>query len=117
MLTFHDFDYYWFATGTLTFLAEMLKKTDFNLRELDGIEVSAASLSADRANINNPVPMIYQSGYLTIKGYDGKEDTYLLDFPNDEVKKGFVTLVAADYFKSSDESVSPRTREPWTTGK
>ena len=61
---------YWFASGTPTFLAEMLRKTNYDIRELDGIEVSEVSLSDDRANINNPVPMIYQSGYLTIKSYD-----------------------------------------------
>ena len=51
-------------------LVEMLKKTDYDLRELDGIEVSAASLSDDRADIHNPIPMGYQSGYLTIKKFD-----------------------------------------------
>lgn len=61
---------YWFASGTPTFLAEMLRKTNYDIRELDGIEVSEVSLSDDRANINNPVPLIYQSGYLTIKSYD-----------------------------------------------
>lgn len=49
---------YWFASGTPTFLVEILKKTNFDLRELDGIEVSSASLSDDRADISNPVPMI-----------------------------------------------------------
>ena len=93
VMTFHDFDNYWFATGTPTFLAEMLKKTDFDLRELDGIEVSAASLSDDRANINNPVPMIYQSGYLTIKAYDERFQIYTLGFPNDEVEYGFLNFV------------------------
>lgn len=106
VLTFHDFDYYWFATGTLTFLAEMLKKTDFNLRELDGIEVSAASLSADRANINNPVPMIYQSGYLTIKAYDERFQIYTLGFPNDEVKYGFLNFVTPFYTPVAETETS-----------
>ena len=74
---------YWFASGTPTFLVEILKKTNFDLRELDGIEVSSASLSDDRANISNPIPMIYQSGYLTIKEYDPRFKTYQLAFPND----------------------------------
>ena len=93
VMTFHDFGNYWFSTGTPTFLTEMLKKTDFDLRELDGIEVSAASLSDDRANINNPVPMIYQSGYLTIKAYDEEFQIFTLGFPNDEVKYGFLNFV------------------------
>ena len=93
VMTFLDFGNYWFSTGTPTFLTEMLKKTDFDLRELDGIEVSAASLSDDRANINNPVPMIYQSGYLTIKAYDERFQIFTLGFPNDEVEYGFLNFV------------------------
>ena len=50
--------------------------------------------------------MIYQSGYLTIKGYDREENEFLLDFPNDEVEEGFLSVVAADYFKTSEDAVS-----------
>ena len=106
VMTFHDFGNYWFATGTPTFLAEMLKKTDFDLRELDGIEVSAASLSDDRANINNPVPMIYQSGYLTIKKYDERFQIYTLGFPNDEVKYGFLNFVTPFYTPVAETDTS-----------
>ena len=88
---------YWFASGTPTFLVEILKKTEFDLRELDGIEVSSASLSDDRANIDNPVPMIYQSGYLTIKSYDREFREYKLGFPNEEVKYGFLNFAAPFY--------------------
>ena len=100
------FENYWFASGTPTFLAEMLKKTDFDLRELDGIEVSAASLSDDRANINNPVPMIYQSGYLTIKKYDKEFQIYTLGFPNDEVKYGFLNFVTPFYTPVAESETS-----------
>ena len=100
------FENYWFASGTPTFLAEMLKKTDFDLRELDGIEVSAASLSDDRANINNPVPMIYQSGYLTIKKYDERFQIYTLGFPNDEVKYGFLNFVTPFYTPVAESETS-----------
>lgn len=88
---------YWFASGTPTFLAEMLRKTNYDIRELDGIEVSEVSLSDDRANINNPVPMIYQSGYLTIKSYDERFRLYTLGYPNEEVKYGFLNFVASMY--------------------
>ena len=100
------FDNYWFATGTPSFLVEVLKKTDFDLRELDGIEVSAASLSDDRANINNPVPMIYQSGYLTIKAYDERFQIYTLAFPNDEVKYGFLNFVTPFYTPVAETETS-----------
>ena len=106
VMTFHDFGNYWFATGTPTFLAEMLKKTDFDPRELDGIEVSAASLSDDRANINNPVPMIYQSGYLTIKAYNEEFQIYMLGFPNDEVKYGFLNFVTPFYTPVAETETS-----------
>ncbi|WP_294629370.1 ATP-binding protein [uncultured Bacteroides sp.] len=88
---------YWFASGTPTFLVEMLKKTDFDLRQLEGIEVSAASLSDNRGNISNPVPMIYQSGYLTIKAYNNEFREYTLGFPNEEVKYGFLNFAAPFY--------------------
>lgn len=91
------FQSYWFASGTPTFLIEMLQKTDFDLRALDGVEVTAASLSDDRANINNPIPMTYQSGYLTIKDYDKRFQIYTLGFPNDEVKYGFLNFSTAFY--------------------
>ena len=88
---------YWFTSGTPTFLVEMLKKTEVDLRKLDGIEVTAASLTDDRANVNNPVPMIYQSGYLTIKSYDEEFQMYTLGYPNKEVEYGFLNFVAPFY--------------------
>ena len=97
---------YWFASGTPTFLVEILKKTDFDLRELDGIEVSSVSLSDDSANIGNPVPMIYQSGYLTIKSYDPKFRVYTLGFPNEEVKYGFLNFATPFYTSVSSTDTS-----------
>ena len=91
------FDNYWFASGTPTFLVEMLKKTNYDLRELDGVEVYAASLTDDRADVNNPIPMIYQSGYLTIKDFDSEFQRYTLVFPNYEVKYGFLNFVVPFY--------------------
>ncbi len=92
-----QFGNYWFASGTPTFLAEMLRKTNYDLRELDGLQVSAASLTDDRANPDNPVPMIYQSGYLTIKDYDEELQLYTLGYPNEEVKYGFLNFITPFY--------------------
>lgn len=92
-----SFGSYWFASGTPTFLVEMLKKTNYDLRKLDGIEVAAISLSDDRADVRNPIPMIYQSGYLTIKKYDERFGIYTLGFPNEEVKYGFLNFAAPFY--------------------
>lgn len=91
------FGNYWFATGMPTFLAEMLKKTDYDLSKLEGIEVPASSLTNDRADARNPVPMIYQSGYLTIKEYDERFLLYTLGYPNDEVRYGFLSFMSPYY--------------------
>ena len=88
---------YWFSSGTPTFLVEVLKRTNFDLRALDGIEVMADSLSDERANLERPLPMIYQSGYLTIKSYDKELQSYTLGFPNEEVKYGFLNFALPFY--------------------
>ena len=91
------FGNFWFATGTPTFLVDMLKKTDYDLRNLEGIEVSAASLTDYRADFRNPIPMLYQSGYLTIKGYNNRYNLYRLGYPNEEVKYGFLNFLIPLY--------------------
>ena len=83
---------YWFATGTPTYLVELLKKSGFDLQTLSNYETSESSLSSiHRAEIN-PMPVLFQSGYLTIKGYDKEFDVYKLDYPNEEVRQGFEAL-------------------------
>lgn len=93
---------YWFATGTPTLLAEMLKKTDYDFRKLDGIEVPAAALFDYRADFKNPLPIIYQSGYLTIKGYDEQVNFYRLGYPNAEVEYGWLNFLAPYYTPVSE---------------
>lgn len=101
-----NFGDYWFASGTPTYLVEMLQKTDYDLRKLDGLVVSSASLSDDRADVGNPVPMIYQSGYLTIKAFDEEFREYTLGFPNEEVKYGFLNFSAPFYTPVSEVDTS-----------
>lgn len=91
------FSNFWFSTGTPTALVEMLKKTDYDLRQLDGMEVPAAMLTDYRMDFQNPVPVIYQSGYLTIKGYDPDLNYYRLGYPNAEVKYGWLNFIAPYY--------------------
>ena len=84
---------YWFQTGTPTFLVEMLRKTNYDLHALlKGIEASTSMFFEYRVEANNPIPLIYQSGYLTIKGYNERFQNYLLEFPNDEVRYGFTSF-------------------------
>jgi hypothetical protein len=81
---------YWFATGTPTFLVKMLKEIDFDIESLEnGVKIPADAISDYRAEHKNPVPLLYQSGYLTIKNYDALFDEYILGFPNGEVRYGF----------------------------
>lgn len=89
---------YWFQTGTPTFLVEMLQQTDYDLRLLlDGIEAPASSFAEYKVDSNNPIPLIYQSGYLTIKEYDREFQNYLLAFPNEEVRYGFINFLFPFY--------------------
>lgn len=86
-------DNFWFQTGTPIYLVDLLKQSNYDLRLLiDGMEVTASAFSEYRAEANNPLPMIYQSGYLTIKGYDKEVNLYTLGFPNDEVRYGFLNF-------------------------
>ena len=88
---------YWFSTGTPTYLIHLLNHADEGLDELTGRYYDPAEFIDYKATVEKPLPMIYQSGYLTIKAYDMRRETFLLDFPNDEVKKGFLTAVVGDY--------------------
>ena len=89
---------YWFQTGTPTFLVEILQKSEYDLRTLlNGIEAPSSMFSEYRVEANNPIPLIYQSGYLTIKGYDKEFGNYLLQFPNDEVRYGFINFLVPFY--------------------
>lgn len=93
-----EFGSYWFQTGTPTFLVELLQKSEYDLRTLiDGIEAPASSFTEYRADANNPIPLLYQSGYLTIKDYDNEFGNYLLKFPNDEVRYGFLNFLVPFY--------------------
>lgn len=97
---------YWFQTGTPTYLIQLLNRYDEDLDELTGKYYPASEFIDYKADKEKPLPMIYQSGYLTIKEYKMHTNTFLLDFPNDEVKRGFVAAVSNNYFKSKDSADS-----------
>ena len=92
-----EFVDYWFQTGTPTFLVELLKQTDTDLREIDGIQMEAGDFADYRQDADRPVPVIYQSGYLTIKDYDPRRQRYTLGFPNLEVRRGFLQFTLSYY--------------------
>ncbi|MDY5686132.1 MAG: AAA family ATPase [Prevotella sp.] len=90
---------YWFATGTPTYLVRLLSHCKDNMNELTGRYYPREAFVDYRADVEALLPMIYQSGYLTIKDWNMDMDSYLLDFPNDEVKRGFVTMLATSYLQ------------------
>ena len=89
---------YWFATGTLTFLVNYLKDAHYNIPDLDGkVELDESMLNEYRADTKNPIPILFQSGYLTIKEYIEDVNMYRLGFPNDEVRYGFLKNLFPSY--------------------
>ena len=103
---------YWFSTGTPTYLLRLLNRAREGLNQLTGRYYQRREFIDYKATAEKPLPMIYQSGYLTIKDYNWDRDMFLLDYPNNEVKDGFLTMVAADYLnpeKSIGSSIQDMT--------
>ena len=99
-----EYGSYWFQTGTPTFLVQLLKESDYDLRTLiDGVEAPTTAFSEYRAEVKNPIPLIYQSGYLTIKEFDKRFSNYKLEFPNDEVRYGFLNFLMPYYTPITDD--------------
>ena len=90
---------YWFSTGTPTYLTKLLKHTDTCFNELVGRWYDSAEFVDYKADVQRPLPMLYQSGYLTIKAYEPRRRRYQLDFPNDEVRQGFIDMLASGYLR------------------
>ncbi len=95
---------YWFRTGSPTYLIRLMEDNHVNLNEMTNRFLPAESFIDYRADKEMPLPMIYQSGYLTIKAYDMDLEGYQLDIPNDEVRRGFLTLVASDYLRPQEDT-------------
>ena len=92
---------YWFTTGTPTFLVNYLKKAHYFVPNLEGkVRLSETRFDGFSANALDPLPILYQTGYLTIKGYDNETDSYRLGFPNNEVRFGFFENLLAGYAPS-----------------
>ena len=94
-----DIRNYWFSSGTPTYLIRLLAHFRENMNELTGKYYPPEEFIDYKADVERPLPMIYQSGYLTIKDYDMRRNRFLLDFPNNEVKNGFLTALVAAYLQ------------------
>lgn len=97
---------YWFTTGTPSYLVRLLADSHLSMMDLTGKYYKLDKFVDYKADKDEPLPMIFQGGYLTIKDYDAEFSTYLLDFPNAEVKEGFVTLLVNNYLQMKDDTAS-----------
>lgn len=88
---------YWFETGTPTLLVKLLQQAHFNLNDIEDEAVSADLMGSVDSLKVNPIPVIYQSGYLTVKSYDERFKEYHLGFPNEEVRTGFFNFLLPIY--------------------
>ncbi len=93
---------FWFKTGTPSYLINMMKRDDFNLPDLDCIETMESGLSVKESYLNNPVALLFEAGYLTIKGYDYEKKLYTLGLPNVEVAEGFSKALMPIYSSRSE---------------
>ena len=92
---------FWFASGTPTYLVRLLNHFKQNINELISCPYPPEAFVDYKADVEQPLPMIYQSGYLTIKSVNTRRNTYWLDFPNKEVQNGFISVLASGYFKQT----------------
>ena len=98
-----EFGSYWFETGTPTFLVHLLQRDKFYLPDLTEQQVTADFLNSIDSIDESPIPIIYQSGYLTIKDYDKEFQIYTLGFPNEEVEEGFTNFLMPYYMNTGSE--------------
>jgi len=99
-----EFASYWYDTGTPTFLVDLIVEQKLDILNLNDMQVGAGDFSKyDIANMRAE-PILYQSGYLTIKDYDDKLSLYTLDFPNVEVRSCFAGSLMDHYLQASGET-------------
>ena len=96
-LSSKQFSSYWFETGTPSFLVYQLKKTGYSLENITKESLSSDVLNSIDIMDENPLPLLYQSGYLTLKRYDSRFGEYKLGFPNKEVEQGFIKYLLPYY--------------------
>ena len=96
------YERYWFSTGTPSFLIDLLDRSELDVESLEsGIRAAAEDFDVPIEQIKDPLPFMYQSGYLTIKDYDPEYMEYTLAYPNEEVRLGFIGSLLPNYTGSS----------------
>ena len=106
-LQFEKVAAYWFESGTPTWLIGQMRRFNTELTDMEDIELSAERFDRPTQHITSIIPVLYQSGYLTIKGYDKETNTYTLGIPNLEVRKGLGNALI-DYIATSEEMLFKR---------
>ena len=97
------FGSYWFATGTPSYLVELLQRHHYRLEDMIHAEVAEDTLNCIDSEGSHPIPVIYQSGYLTITDYDKEFKLYTLSFPNREVEEGFMKYLLPFYIEKDEK--------------
>ena len=100
----NKFGSYWFETGTPTYLVYLLRHHYYDLEAMAHAEITTDVLNSIDSTSSNPIPVIYQSGYLTIKGFDERFKKYILGFPNEEVEEGLVKYLTPYYLDNIERS-------------
>ena len=97
---------FWFSTGTPSMLINVMRKTNISIQQLEHFEASLERFDAPTERISDPIPVLFQSGYLTLKDYNPVEGKYVVGFPNGEVREGFAKSLykyyMEDYVGSQD---------------
>lgn len=95
---------YWFETGTPTVLTEVLGRYDVDPSSIEGVVAPASEFDAPTERMASPIPLLYQGGYLTIKGYDRDFNVYTLGVPNEEVSEGLYRTLLPCYAPVDERS-------------
>jgi hypothetical protein len=103
LLSDKEFRPHWFSTGTPTFLLDLIKQGEFDLLELEQLEVSMSSIESFELDNIPILPLLYQTGYLTIKEFNPRFRTYLLSYPNHEVREAFTESLIS-YFTTKQSA-------------
>ena len=115
-MTNGNLDYYWFASGTPTYLINMLNKFQVMPSEIGGSEADKSEFDAPTEKMTTIMPLLYQSGYITIKDYDEETELYTLAIPNKEIRVGLYRSLLPHYLTSKTASISKKTTPSCSIG-
>lgn len=104
LLKYREYKAHWFETGTPTFLLDLISKQDYDLEKLDRLEQGASSFESFEIQDIPTVPLLYQTGYYTVKEYDPRLNSYILGHPNYEVSSAFTTSILQYFAKSKSDA-------------